>query len=178
MTLICPKCKGKEIDYQGVLGTEEPRYACKTCGYAGPLVLDEDESLTDGPAEEQDDKVLLCPNCGSEEIVNTIPNNAQGSFQPRYACRKCGYTGSTALKKDSSASGANAFPYTEILVFFFLSVAWYIVGAGWDFSLLFFAVPSAVIIFFRYLLGGGHTYSVEDDLKNLDADGLPRKVKP
>jgi predicted RNA-binding Zn-ribbon protein involved in translation (DUF1610 family) len=169
MTLICPRCFGKDIDYRGIPGTEEPRYACKACGYEGPLVLDEGESLTD------EGKGLLCPNCGSEDIVNTIPDNAQGSFQPRYACRKCGYTGSTALKKDEGTIGASTFPYTEIMVFFFLSVAWYIVGAGLDFAVLFFVVPSAVIIFFRYLLGGGHTYSVEDDLKSLDVDGIPRK---
>jgi transposase-like protein len=168
MTLICPRCKGKDIDYHGVLGTEEPRYACKTCGYEGPLVLEEKESTTD------EEKGLLCPNCGSDDIVNTIPDNAKDNFEPVYACRKCGYNGSTALKKDNATHGAGTFPYTEIMVFFFLSLAWIIAGAGLDFALLFFAVPSMVLIFFRYLLGGAHTYSVEDDLKNLDQDGMPK----
>ena len=176
MTLTCPRCFGKDIDYQGVLGTEEPRYACKACEYAGPLVLEQEESPEkEEPAEEQENGGVLCPNCGSEDIVNTIPDNAQGSFQPRYACRKCGYTGSTALKKEAKVSGASTFPYTEIMVFFFLSMAWYIMGAGLDFAVLFFVVPTAVIILIRYLLGGARTYSVEDDLKNLNEDGLPRK---
>ena len=175
MTLICPKCSGKDIDYYGVMGTEDPRYACKTCGYVGPLVLEQEESLKEEPAEEEETGGLLCPNCGSEDIVNTIPDNAQGSFQPRYACRKCGYTGSTALKKDQVERETSSFPYTEIMVFFFLSAAWYVVGAGISFAVFFCVVPTAVIVFFRYLLGGGRTYSVEDDLKNLDVDGLPKK---
>jgi predicted RNA-binding Zn-ribbon protein involved in translation (DUF1610 family) len=175
MTLICPNCKGKDIDFQGIPGTEEPRYVCKACGYAGPLVLEEDVTHAEEGPDEIHEDILLCPNCGSEDIVSTIPDNAQGIFQPRYRCRKCGYTGSTALKKDSAAGGATGFPYTEIMVFFFLSVAWYVVGAGLNFSLLFFVMPSTVIIFFRYLLGGGHTYSVEDDLKSLNEDGTLKK---
>ena len=176
MTLICPKCFGKDIDYQGVPGTEDPRYACKTCGYVGPLVLEQEESgEKKEPSEEQETGGLLCPNCGSEDIVNTIPDDAQGNFQPRYACRKCGYTGSTALKKDHVGPETSSFPYTEIMAFFFLSIIWYQIGAGISFAVFFFVVPTSVIVFFRYLLGGGRTYSVEDDLKNLDADGLPKK---
>jgi transposase-like protein len=175
MTLTCPRCKGKDIDYQGVLGTEEPRYSCKTCGYAGPLVLDEEEPRTDEPPGIHEDRVLLCPNCGSDEIVNTIPDKANGSFEPRYACRKCGYTGSTALKKDAGTSEGSSFPYTEIIAFFLMSVIWYLIGAGLDFAVLFFVAPAAVIILIRYLLGGARTYSVEDDLKNLNEDGLPKK---
>jgi len=175
MTLICPRCKGKDIDYQGVLGTEDPRYACKECGYVGPLVLEEESHATEAPAGTLEDTGLLCPNCGSDEIANTIPENAQGNFQPRYACRKCGYTGSTALKKDAGTNGASSFPYTEIMSFFLLSIIWYLLGAGLDFAVLFFVVPSGVIVLIRYLLGGAHTYSVEDDLKNLNEEGLPRK---
>ena len=175
MTLICPKCKGKDIDYRGVPGTEDPRYECKACGYVGPLVIDLEESPEKEPFEEQGAGDLLCPNCGSEDIVNTIPDDAQGNFQPRYACRKCGYTGSTALKKDHVGPETSSFPYTEIMAFFFLSIIWYQIGAGISFAVFFFVVPTSVIVFFRYLLGGGRTYSVEDDLKNLDADGLPKK---
>lgn len=103
-------------------------------------------------------------------------DDAYDATGQRYTCRACGYVGSVAIEAEKEERGLVGFPYTEIFVFFFLGVVWYLLGAGWEFSVLFFAVPSAVLILFRYLLGGGHTFSVEDDLLNLDENGLPKKA--
>jgi predicted RNA-binding Zn-ribbon protein involved in translation (DUF1610 family) len=173
MTLICPKCRSTNIDYRGVPGTEEPRYECRDCGYVGPLVLDVDGPQGNAPDEEEHETHLLCPNCGSDALENRIPSASQGTFTPRYRCSRCGYEGASALRKERTDNDGK-FPYTEILVFFFLSAAWYVAGAGLQFSVLFFIVPSAVIVFFRHLLGEWPSYSVEEDLKNLNEEGLPK----
>jgi hypothetical protein len=122
---------------------------------------------------------LICPNCGSTEIGytrSTTLDDAYDATDQRYTCKSCGYVGSVALEHEREETGSAGFPYTEVFVFFFLAVLWYLLGAGLEFSVLFFAVPSAILIFFRYLLGGGHPFSVEDDLLNLDEDGLPKKA--
>ncbi len=121
---------------------------------------------------------LICPNCGSNEIGytrSTTLDDAYDATDQRYTCSACGYTGSVAIEREREETVSTGFPYTEIFVFFFLAALWYLLGAGMEFSALFFTVPSAIIVLFRYLLGGGHPYSVEDDLLNLDENGLPKK---
>jgi len=120
MTLICPKCRSKNIDYMGVLGTEEPRYECRDCGYVGPLVVE--DGIAQGNAYSAGDAHLICPNCGSESLEKAAPD-ARGVSMPGYICRKCGYSGASALKKEAVKTHGG-FPYIEILILFFLSMAY------------------------------------------------------
>jgi len=115
MTLICPKCRSKNIDYMGVLGTEEPRYECRDCGYVGPLVVE--DGIAQGNAYSAGDAHLICPNCGSESLEKAAPD-ARGVSMPGYICRKCGYSGASALKKEAVKTHGG-FPYIEILILFF-----------------------------------------------------------
>jgi len=118
---------------------------------------------------------LICPNCGSESLEKAAPD-ARGVSMPGYICRKCGYSGASALKKEAVKTHGG-FPYIEILILFFLSMASYVAGFGLQFAVVFFLVLSAVVVLFRYLLYGWRSYPVEDDLKNLDSRGLPKKGK-
>ena len=41
MTLKCPVCKSEKVIFNA--GGETGKYECVSCGYLGPLIIDEDD---------------------------------------------------------------------------------------------------------------------------------------
>jgi predicted RNA-binding Zn-ribbon protein involved in translation (DUF1610 family) len=121
--------------------------------------------------------VLVCPNCGSGEIVYAGTSTSGGggyeATDQRYHCKKCDYTGPLVIDTDEGSVDDNPreFPYSIVVVIAFISLASFGLGANLISSALFFAIPTALLLGFHYFIKEEDKGGVEKDLENLGEDG-------
>jgi hypothetical protein len=120
---------------------------------------------------------LVCPNCGSGEIVYAGTSTSGGggyeATDQRYHCKKCDYTGPLVIdtEEDSAEESQREFPYSVIVVIAFISIASFGLGASLINSVLFFSIPTSLLLGFHYFVKEEDKGGVEKDLKNLGEDG-------
>jgi hypothetical protein len=113
---------------------------------------------------------LLCPNCGSGEIVYS---GTTASKDQSYHCRKCNYSGPLAIDTEEGNAEENQreFPYSIVVVIAFISLASFGLGASLINCALFFAIPTSLLLGFHYFVKEEDKGGVEKDLENLSEDG-------
>ena len=116
---------------------------------------------------------VICPNCGETSL-------AYDKDFRRNKCKKCSYVGelipSPPEEADpSGAHGTFGFRYTLIALAGLIATAFVIFGAPIYWAAALFLSSSAVILFVHFLMQP--EVPVEDDLKNLDADGNEKAIK-
>ena len=126
---------------------------------------------------------LVCPNCGSGALLYSGTTTVDGGMtgygatDQRYTCKACGYTGPLVIDvgKEETGGGRWGSPLTAVLALGFFTTAAYALGASIEWSASFFCVSTAVVLAVYCLFGGAGPDSVENDLRNLDDSGLPKR---
>lgn len=122
---------------------------------------------------------LICPRCGSDRIVyagTTMLDGAYGSTDQRFTCKECGYTGSLVIDIDKDETDEyRKFPVSWVLILAMISISAIALGGSIEESILSFIILSSILIIFFYFIRQDESQAVEEDLNDLDRDGLPSK---